>query len=115
MNAVVFSPTGHTIATSSRDGTARVWALDGELLAELPHHSPVLSVAFGGGEGAVVGTGLEDHSVGVWDWAAAREQARLWGHTRAVTSVRFSPDDGKVWNGWTNGRYKYYHVWANLR
>ena len=36
---VRFSPDGKTLATASRDGTAKLWQLDGSLITTLEGHS----------------------------------------------------------------------------
>ncbi|MEB3357601.1 MAG: WD40 repeat domain-containing protein, partial [Synechococcales bacterium] len=46
INSVVFSPDGNQLATASRDGTARVWNLQGQQLAVFKGHDEVKHVAF---------------------------------------------------------------------
>ena len=95
---MAFSSSGRVIATGSWDHSARVWSPAGELLGEHCHNSAVYSVAFSPGEGSVVASALNDDAIGVWEWGAGREQARLAGHNRTVTStsVQLSPEGDLV-------------------
>ena len=94
---VSFSPTGQTIATASKDLTARVWELTGSPIRELRGHtSYVRCVAFCPFEGSEVATGSDDDSARVWEWTSGREVALLNGHRGTVRSVRFSPDSSQV-------------------
>ena len=47
VTSVSFSPNGQTLATGSRDKTARLWNLQGDVLREFPGHEDwVTSVSF---------------------------------------------------------------------
>jgi WD40 repeat protein/energy-coupling factor transporter ATP-binding protein EcfA2 len=91
VTSAAFSPDGSRIVTTSWDGTARVWSLEGEELAVLEGHTDkVFSAAFSP-DGSRILT------------ASADEDARVWsleGEALAVlegqTSARFSPDGSRI-------------------
>ena len=102
-----FSNDGRRVATASDDGTARIWDVaTGTELASMDCQSgAVLCVAFSGdGKRVITGTqgqdkqskayakiwSIEDKADGTLETS---ELMYLTGHTAAVTSVAFSPDD----------------------
>ncbi|MGD2146783.1 MAG: adenylate/guanylate cyclase domain-containing protein [Anaerolineae bacterium] len=107
---VAYSPDGTRLATSSWDGTAKVWdALSGEELLTLEGHSGwVYSVAFSP-DGARIATGGRDGTVKIWDAsalldtdleppvaAAGQELMTLSGHGDRVWHTTFSPDGVRI-------------------
>ncbi|MFN7382996.1 MAG: toll/interleukin-1 receptor domain-containing protein, partial [Dolichospermum sp.] len=90
-SSVSFSPDGKTIATASRDNTARLWNLQGELLHELKgHQSIVFSVSFSP-DGKTIATASWDNTARLWNLQGELLH-ELKGHQQAVNSVSFSPD-----------------------
>lgn len=94
-----FSPDGAAIATSSADGTARIWdASSGRLSSELRGHAnDVLSVAFTP-DGARVLTASEDGTARIWDVTAGRQRAVL-NQTNEGVRAAFSPGGQIVLTG----------------
>ncbi|MBA2306183.1 MAG: hypothetical protein H0W08_26640 [Acidobacteria bacterium] len=71
INTVTFSPDGTRVATTSADGTVRLWPTDGTRQeVTLPHDSAVLSAGFSP-DGRRLVTTVADGSVRVWgiDWS----------------------------------------------
>jgi WD40 repeat protein len=99
--AVTFSPDGKTLATASRDGTARFFELaTGKTLATLAgHEGDVWKVAFAP-DGKTVVTAGEDRTVRFWDLATQREVRRVI-HNDPVRGAAFTPDGKTViaWGG----------------
>ncbi len=90
VNSVCFSPKGDAIATSSRDGTAKLWNLYGNCLVTFTgHHYPVTSVSFSP-IGKVIATASSDGTAKMWD-LQGNCLLTFTGHNDSVTSVIFSP------------------------
>ena len=86
-----FGPDGQTIATASWDGTAKLWKLDGTLIATFEgHSSSVLEVRFGP-DGQTIATASDDGTAKLWKLDGTLI-ATLEGHRSSVREVRFGPD-----------------------
>jgi WD40 repeat protein/serine/threonine protein kinase len=108
--SVRFSPDGKWLATTSLDGSAKIWSADdGQLAKTLTHKSPVISVSFSS-DAALVLTTCGDGTVRLWDLASGKERFAPWKHGDApVVGSAFSPDGqwaatcshdytAKIWN-----------------
>jgi WD40 repeat protein len=95
VNSVNFSLDGSKIVTASEDKTARVWDVQGKLLATISgHEGGVNSVNFSP-DGSKIVTASEDKTARVWD-VQGKLLAKISGHERGVMSANFSPDGSKI-------------------
>ena len=93
INAVVWSPDGKHIASSSDDKTVRVWdAATGMLLRTLEGHSSSVESVAWSPDGKYIASGSDDKTVMVWDAATGKLLRTLEGHTYSGLSVAWSPD-----------------------
>ena len=79
----MFSPDGRRIATTSFDGTARVWDVaTGATLTTLSGHDIWVWNAAFSPDGSRIVTASEDRTARVWDAATGAAIATLAGHDR---------------------------------
>ena len=91
VTSVSISPDGQHLATASWDGKARLWTIQGELLAEfIGHQDWVYSVSFSP-DGQQLATTSRDNTIRLWNLQGKQLQ-RFEGHQASVYSVRFSPN-----------------------
>jgi WD40 repeat protein/transcriptional regulator with XRE-family HTH domain len=94
LTSVAISPDGKRIATSSLDGTAKVWdpVTGQEILTLRGHSDGVWNVTFSP-DGSKFVTASSDKTAKVWDAASGKALVTLSGHTEGITCVVFSPTD----------------------
>ncbi|MBV8540024.1 MAG: TIR domain-containing protein [Pseudonocardiales bacterium] len=101
VDAVAFSPDGHTVATGSADRTVRLWnvadpAHPTPLGQPLPGHADSVDAVAFSPDGRTLATGSYDRTVRLWDVADPAHPtllgSPLTGHTDWVFAVAFSPD-----------------------
>lgn len=91
-----FNPAGTLLASSSRDGTARLWDvyLQSELLTLAGHNDRVQDVAFSPLGDQIASASL-DGTVRLWDAASGASLLTL-AHGAPVNRVAYSPDGSRV-------------------
>jgi len=97
VTAVAWSPDSTRLASSSFDGSIRVWEPDrgAEEFQLHGHHQRVNAVAWSPDGRRLVSAG-SDETVRVWDAALRREVHRLSGHVAEVVSVAWGPDGRRL-------------------
>jgi len=100
--SLAIDPTGQRIATTSTDGTVRLWDVTtGEALTVLHHDDVVLTAAFSP-DGRQVLTGSVNGSATLWETETGRQLASF-DDIGSVWSVAFSPDGSKIAAGGDQG------------
>ncbi len=95
VNSIIFSPDGKLLATTSRDGTAKLWNLQGQELITLKgHQGTVYDISFSP-DGQKLITASRDGTAKLWD-LQGQELLTFRGHGEAVYGVSFSPDGQKL-------------------
>jgi WD40 repeat protein len=93
ITSCAFSPDATLLATSSDDGTARLWqAIEGTERAVLTGHAGgVWDCAFSP-DGTLLATTSDDHTARLWNLPDGTLHTVLTGHTDWVQRCAFSPD-----------------------
>lgn len=89
--SVSFSPDGDKIATSARDGIAKIWNRQGEHLITLSgHKDAIYSISFSP-DGAYLATAAADNTAKLWS-LQGEELVTFQGHQSSVYNLSFSPN-----------------------
>ncbi|MEO0735848.1 MAG: TIR domain-containing protein [Cyanobacteria bacterium J06649_12] len=103
--AIATSPDGNQIASSSEDGTVRIWDLEGNLVVQpmQGHTGYVNAIAFSP-DGQYLVTASSDTTLRLWDLTNSNDSPRVFeGHQNKITSVAFSPDGEQILSGGDDG------------
>jgi WD40 repeat protein len=93
---VAFSPDGKHLATTSWDGTTKVWdAINGKELLTLRGHTGIVEGVIFSPDGKRLAS-AGDQTAKVWDAESGRQLLTLHGQSGAVMSVAFSPDGKRL-------------------
>lgn len=111
MQSATFAPDGTTVIYTTADGTIHLW--DSSSSAEenerrIENNKGELPGLALSSTGAMLAAGDVHGTVRLWDVDQAMEIRASQVHTRAVTSVQFSPDDGLLASGGNDGSV---HLW----
>lgn len=91
ITGLVFSPSGQSFVSTSRDGTLLWWGLEtkGKVQALVVPGAPVTAVAYVDNEHIV--TAGSDNAIRLWQLLGAKELQRFDGHQSAINSLAVSP------------------------
>lgn len=111
VQSVAYSPDGRRLATSSWDGTARMWdpATGSEFATLRGHVGDVNSVAFSP-DGSLLATSGDDQTIRLWDTQTGLVRAVLHGHRGEVGSAVISPDGKTLATGGEDGAVLLWNV-----
>jgi len=103
-----FSPDGKTIATSSADGTVKLWHIDGRERQTLQCHGRVYSASFSP-DGKIIATSSSHGRVQIWSISGEQLESLQCHHGR-VYHVCFSPDGQTFFTAGDDNKVKIWHI-----
>ena len=112
ITCVAFAPDGETVATASRDRTARLWDLAKRRESAIlqGHTGAVSSVAFSP-DSRLVATGSEDGTVKIWNVSNGQGVTTLQGHLPSpALAVAFAPDGRTLASGGADATVRLWDV-----
>ncbi|HYX40866.1 MAG TPA: WD40 repeat domain-containing protein [Pyrinomonadaceae bacterium] len=111
VNAAVFAPHSHLLATGCSDGTVQLWNIDdGQSKMLAGHRYAVEALAFSP-DAKLLATASDDQTVKLWDVATGQEHPTpLMGHLKGVKAVAFSPDGQILATGGADNLLKLWDV-----
>ncbi|MGQ9867068.1 MAG: protein kinase domain-containing protein [Pseudanabaenaceae cyanobacterium] len=105
--AVVFTPDGQGLLSSSVDKTIKLWKLrTGKLVRTLVGHSKAVGVLAISGD--YLASGSFDTNIKLWHWQSGRLMRTLVGHNSEVTALAFG--NGILASGDSQGKICLWHV-----
>jgi WD40 repeat protein len=98
--AMVFAPSGQTLATAARDNTVSIWNLQTGLpQGKFQKHDATINALAFSPNGQWLASGSEDRTIVLWEVAAGKSKRTFKGHEQTVTSLAFSPDSRLLASG----------------
>jgi WD40 repeat protein len=110
---IAFSPRATLLATTSTDGTARVWRVGGGLVTILIGHKLYVTSAAFSSDGERVVTTSTDGTARVWNANSGDPVAVLAGHGEPVQSAAFSTDGKSVVTAGLDGSARFWDAVAS--
>jgi WD40 repeat protein len=102
------------IVTTSGDGTAKLWNLQGEKLAEFNQHKDLIYQAAFSPDGTSIATASRDGTAKLWN-LQGNLIADFQGDPFPVYNVSFSPDSKRVATASSDGTVRLWDLKGNLR
>ncbi|MEQ9001208.1 MAG: AAA family ATPase [Coleofasciculus sp. B1-GNL1-01] len=106
---ISFSPDGQILASGSKDGTTKLWCLDGSEVQTFPgHDSGVTSISFSP-NGKTLASASGDGIIKIWRLDGSEVQT-FQGHRERIISITFSPSEQILASSSSDGTVKLWSV-----
>lgn len=89
ITAISFSPDSKLLVTASKEGTAKVWNIQGEEIVSLVGHSQVINAVSFSPQGNYILTGSDDYTARLWNLNGEELKTYI---AHKVSSLAFAPD-----------------------
>jgi WD40 repeat protein len=111
VNALVYSPNGHIIASASGDKTIRIWqSSTGTIKRTLNGHTDaVLAIAINP-DSTILVSGSADQTIRIWNLQTGENRYIINQHLAAVNTLAITPDNQTFISGSTDSTIKLWHL-----
>ncbi len=92
LTSVAVSNDGQLLVTASRDDTARIWEVTGNLRHKLEGHLDNVESASFSPDGQYVATASSDKTIRIWNVSDGKEISKLEDYSQGFNNVTFSSD-----------------------
>ncbi|MBD2342379.1 hypothetical protein H6G64_36330 [Calothrix sp. FACHB-156] len=107
--SIQFSPNGETITSGGKDGTVKLWSLNGgEIKTIRRNGKPVFAISFSP-DGKIIAAAGADKNVELWS-LQGQQLFTLKGHRENIFSIQFSPDGQTIASGSEDGIIKLWRL-----
>lgn len=113
---VAFSPSGNLLATSSHDGTIKIWNTPSrKLIASFAGHKDHVGPLAFSHDGTLLASGSSDKTAKIWDVKTGKLISTLIGHNYHVLDLAFSPNGKNLATASLDGTAKIWDISLDSR
>lgn len=111
ISQIVWNPDGSTLATTSADGTIRLWnGTTGDLQHVLEGHETIVYAAAFSPDGSRLASGAREGTIRIWDVGSGVNTLAIRGHSSYVHALAFDPSGHTLVSGSGDGTVRTWSI-----